>query len=238
MNKHLKDLVELSLIDNEIDSFSSRVVNAKIKLTEILKNKQSIEDEIQSLNNAITDDKLKKSRNNLYLSELSEKLENIAQKSKAIKTEREMKALGLEEEITKEQINFANEEIERLEKSIEIKEKSIVEVSEKLKEIQDAETIENQNVQGTLDNIEKEKTQTYKSKETTVAKMDSKIITFYEKIKRWAGNSTVVPVKKQACYGCYMKLNDRTYSEVIKSEEIISCPHCGRILYYEEQEVV
>ncbi len=30
-----------------------------------------------------------------------------------------------------------------------------------------------------------------------------------------------------------MKINDKTYAEVIKSEEIINCPHCGRILYKE-----
>ena len=66
--------------------------------------------------------------------------------------------------------------------------------------------------------------------------MDQKIISFYEKIRKWAKNTAVVPVKKQACYGCFMKINDKTYSEVIKGEEIVTCPHCGRILYIEKEE--
>jgi predicted nucleic acid-binding Zn-ribbon protein len=33
-----------------------------------------------------------------------------------------------------------------------------------------------------------------------------------------------------------MRLNDHTYAEVIKGEEITTCPHCGRILYLEKQE--
>ena len=37
--------------------------------------------------------------------------------------------------------------------------------------------------------------------------------TFYEKIKRWAKDSAVVPVKKQACYGCYMKINDKNLTK-------------------------
>ena len=69
-------------------------------------------------------------------------------------------------------------------------------------------------------------------------KFDNKILTFYEKIKRWAKDSAVVPVKKQACYGCHMKINDKTYAEVIKAEEIINCPHCGRILYKDNEELV
>jgi hypothetical protein len=62
-----------------------------------------------------------------------------------------------------------------------------------------------------------------------------KILSFYEKIRIWARNTAVVPVRKQACYGCYMKLNESTYATVIKSEEIITCPHCGRIMYIEPQ---
>ena len=33
-----------------------------------------------------------------------------------------------------------------------------------------------------------------------------------------------------------MKINDKTYAEVIKAEEIVNCPHCGRILYKGEEE--
>ncbi|HHH37742.1 MAG TPA: hypothetical protein ENK77_03905, partial [Epsilonproteobacteria bacterium] len=60
-------------------------------------------------------------------------------------------------------------------------------------------------------------------------------LAFYEKIRIWAGNTAVVAVKKQACYGCYMKLNDKTYADVIRGEEITNCPHCGRILYIERE---
>lgn len=35
-----------------------------------------------------------------------------------------------------------------------------------------------------------------------------------------------------------MKINDKTYAEVIKAEEIVNCPHCGRILYKEDEEEV
>ena len=66
--------------------------------------------------------------------------------------------------------------------------------------------------------------------------MSQKILTFYEKIRKWAGNTTVVPVRKQACYGCFMRINDKTYADAIKGEEIITCPHCGRVLYIETEE--
>ena len=235
MNKHLEDLVQLSKVDNDIDSFDTKVETAKSKLNQILEEKNNIETQINELHEAIKEDKVKKSRNDLHLGELNDKLAKITEKSKAIKTDRELKALNLEEEITKEQINFANEEIERLDKAIETATTNIETITAELEGIDAAEKEELANVDGELKTIEAEKNEAYKNKESLIAKMDQKLIPFYEKIKRWAGNTTVVPVKKQACYGCFMKLNDRTYSEVVKSEEIVSCPHCGRILYYDAE---
>jgi predicted nucleic acid-binding Zn-ribbon protein len=34
-----------------------------------------------------------------------------------------------------------------------------------------------------------------------------------------------------------MKINDKIFSEVIKGEEIVTCPHCGRVLFIEEEDV-
>jgi predicted nucleic acid-binding Zn-ribbon protein len=33
-----------------------------------------------------------------------------------------------------------------------------------------------------------------------------------------------------------MKVNDRVYGDVIDSSEIVTCPNCGRILYYQPEE--
>jgi len=83
--------------------------------------------------------------------------------------------------------------------------------------------------------IEKSKGDLFIKREELSRNIEQKVLSFYEKIRIWAGNTAVVPVKKQACYGCYMKLNDKTYSEVIKADEICNCPHCGRILYIEKE---
>ena len=32
-----------------------------------------------------------------------------------------------------------------------------------------------------------------------------------------------------------MKIYDKTYLAILKSEEIVTCPHCGRILYKEPE---
>jgi predicted nucleic acid-binding Zn-ribbon protein len=195
-------------------------------------NKQAIE----VLQNEVDDVKLKISKNNAHLSELAGKLKDIEKKSNVVKNEKEAKSLQLEEEIAKEQIVFANEEIERLEKSKSAKEdeiKELLKINEEL--LQEAENTKEESKKE-IQNLEEERAKSYEKKEKLVAQIPQKILSFYHKIRRWAGNSAVVPVKKQACLGCYMKINDKTYAEVIKGEEIATCPSCGRILYIPTQE--
>ena len=66
--------------------------------------------------------------------------------------------------------------------------------------------------------------------------MNQKGLAFYQKIRRWAKNTTAVELKEQACMGCFMHVNDKVYADVIKGEEIVTCPHCGRILYMAQGE--
>ncbi len=238
MNKHLEQLIDLSIVDKEIDAFEPRIEEANYKYETALATSDSTTNEIETLEEEIKEEKLKKQKNELHLAELSAKLEENKKKSSEIKTEREMKSLQLEEEIAKEQVTFANEEIERLERIIASKEES----AEALKSNRDelVATLEEikTEVDAKLAVIDKERAVVFSKKEKLVSGMNQKGLSFYQKIRRWAKNTTAVTVKKQACMGCYMTINDKIYSEVIKGEEITNCPHCGRILYLDKDEVV
>ena len=238
MNKYLEDLIKLSKFDTAISMFEPKIENEKAKLATFVETAESIKASINSIYLEIDDVKSKRTKNNIHLAELKTKLDNIAKKNKDVHNDKELKALQLEEEIAKEQISFANEEIDRLDNLTKNKETILKELQEKLtaeeddiKEIQVA-------VDSTIEEINKDRNIVYKERSELLEKFDNKILTFYEKIKRWAKDSAVVPVKKQACYGCHMKINDKTYAEVIKAEEIINCPHCGRILYKDNEELV
>ena len=236
MNKYLQDLIKLSKFDTAISMFEPKIENEKAKLATFVETAESIKASINSIYLEIDDVKSKRTKNNIHLAELKTKLDNIAKKNKDVHNDKELKALQLEEEIAKEQISFANEEIDRLDNLTKSKESVLKELQEKLSsEENDIKEIQ-VSVDGTIESINKERNLVYQDRSILLEKFDNKILTFYEKIKRWAKDSAVVPVKKQACYGCHMKINDKTYAEVIKAEEIVNCPHCGRILYKEVEE--
>ena len=235
MNEHLTQLVKLSQFDKDIVGFEPQIENEQEKLNAFTKVVDEINGEVEKLYQLIDETKNKRIKNDLHLKELSDKLAEIDGKHKLAKTEKEVKALQLEEEIAKEQITFANEEIERLDEIAAAKEEELKELQAKLAEEEDSIKEIQVAVDNAIDEINQERNAVYQERSELLEKFDNKILTFYEKIRRWAKDSAVVPVVDQACYGCFMKINDKTYSEVIKSEEIINCPHCGRILYKENE---
>ena len=177
--------------------------------------------------------KKQKYKTNAHIAEFSEKIKDVAKKSNSAKTEKEIKALQLEDELAKEQLEAANEEVERLEKIIDSKNALKSELEAKAAELGENLTKIESEISAEVGAIEQQRAEIYAKKDKLVGEMNQKILTFYEKIRKWAHNTAVVPVKKQACYGCFMQINDKTYSAVIKGEDIVTCPHCGRILYKE-----
>ena len=235
MNKYLQDLVKLSKFDSSISMFEPKIENEKAKLSTFVEIAEAIKSQINDTYAQIDDVKSKRTKNNIHLAELKTKLEDISKKNNEISNEKELKALQLEEEIAKEQISFANEEIIRLDKIADSKEESLKELQVKLAEEEESIKEIQVAVDNAIDEINQERNAVYQERSELLEKFDNKILTFYEKIKRWAKDTAVVPVKKQACYGCFMKISDQTYAEIIKSDEIINCPHCGRIIYKEEE---
>jgi len=235
LNKHLEELIELSKLDKSIDDFTPLIVTAEKKLARRAEKRDDVLAKIANLNESI--EKVKTSINSYeeQIKALNEQLILGRAKEKDIKTEKEMKALSIESELAKEKLTHANEEIERHQIIAESKEKEIVVAQAELEELSAEYDKVAAEVSEKLSSIDADKAKLFASRETKTMAIDMKILAFYEKIRVWARNTAVVPIKKQACFGCYMKLNDSTYSMVIKSEDITNCPHCGRIIYLETQ---
>ena len=166
---------------------------------------------------------------------LSEQMTLGIAKEKEIKTEKEMKALSMEAELAKEKLSHANSEIERQQTIVESKTTEIEAANTELEEASTEYEKVSAEVGTKMASIDADKGKLFEERNTKTIAIDRKILSFYEKIRVWARNTAVVPVKKQACYGCYMKLNDSAYAALIKSEELLTCPHCGRIMHLEAQ---
>ncbi len=62
------------------------------------------------------------------------------------------------------------------------------------------------------------------------------ILAQYERVKKRNNGVGVIPVWKAVCNGCQMKIPPQLYNELQRSNELLSCPNCNRIMYFQNQE--
>ncbi len=233
MNAYTKDLVELSKIDQGLDSYTPQIDQINKKIATAKERVEELNRKKATTAEAIESNKTQIKSFEIQIQELKDQLDSIKKKQALVKTEKEIGHLSSEEHIAKDTLSYNNDEIERLNKINDVKTSELEELEVELEEATTALTDVEREVNEELESIEKLKSSLYKKRDEAIRSMDLKILAFYEKIRKWAGNSAVVKVENQACYGCYMKINDKTYSDLIKGEDIVTCPHCGRVLYLE-----
>jgi predicted nucleic acid-binding Zn-ribbon protein len=86
MNKYLKQLVELNQYDKKLENLIPIEENIKKPLTTLQTKVKNLTTKLEKLTDDIKNLVLKKSKNELLITELKEKLEQIAQKSAKVKT--------------------------------------------------------------------------------------------------------------------------------------------------------
>lgn len=58
----------------------------------------------------------------------------------------------------------------------------------------------------------------------------------YEMIRAKRSGRALVSVRKETCQGCYIHIPPQAYIELKKGvDDLVTCPHCYRILYVEEE---
>jgi predicted nucleic acid-binding Zn-ribbon protein len=237
VNIYLKQIIELSEIDNEIAEFEPKIEEIKRSYSDVTNGRKSILKEIGSIENTIKEINKRISACEVEIANAQDKEKEYEEKLKSVTKERELTSLNIESNLKKTTIEYNNDEIAKLQKRIDGFEKNLKEKQDELALFEEKVSSAEQGMEEKLKNLAEEQEKVKQDRADMIANLkEEKLITFYEKIRRWAGKTTVVPVKKGACYGCFIKLADQTHLEVIKGEEIITCPNCGRVLYLEQEE--
>jgi uncharacterized protein len=171
------------------------------------------------------------------LADAESKREKAEKNMESISTQREYEALDkeIEDAAGKEQ-EFRN----KLQREVRI----ISDLDEEIKQSQ--ALIEQQEAE--LDerrrDIEKEvaskeeqlKALSQKENDLALELNDPDVLYKFERIIRNKMGKGIVAIKGGVCMGCHMILPAQFANTVRQGEEIVFCPYCSRILYYEESE--
>ncbi len=85
-----------------------------------------------------------------------------------------------------------------------------------------------------LEKVEEELKNAGRQRQETAARVGPPILAQYQRLLASKGGTAIVESRNESCSGCYMSIPPQVFVNVKKNESIITCPHCGRILYYKE----
>jgi predicted nucleic acid-binding Zn-ribbon protein len=176
------------------------------------------------------------SRLRIRLADAEKQREDYEKQMDVIKTQREYEALDKE-------IKDATEKEQQLRKDILREEKEQEEVAHALEREESMISQQEQELeeeQKKIQNQSEEKKESLKDlieKESEITPdLDGEILFKFERIIKSKAGVGIVPVKGSVCTGCHMRLSAQFENDVRRGEEILFCPYCSRILFYEEKE--
>jgi predicted nucleic acid-binding Zn-ribbon protein len=170
------------------------------------------------------------------LAEAESNREKSEQNMDIVNTQREYAALDKE-------IRDATEKEQQYRKELQREEKVIVDLEEQIKqntaliEQQEQELEEHrrgieEEVAGKTAEIERLE----EAEKNLIPGLDPEVLFKFERIIRNKMGRGIVAIKGGVCMGCHMVLPVQFANLVHQGEEIVFCPYCSRILYYEETD--
>lgn len=234
MEQQLSLLLRLQEIDLRIRSLIER----KNKFPEVLEslerrrtaNKEELDKTRESLQTA---QKNKRDRDK-DLEVGVQKVEKLKARTSEIKTNKEYQALLKEIESAEQENKAIEDDILALMEKIDSAAASIQGAEKRAAEEDAALLAEQKEQEDALARAGEELKAAYQHRQEAAEKIQQQLLVLYQKLLDSKAGMAVAEARGEACSGCYMSIPPQVFVNVKKNESVITCPNCGRILYYKE----
>ena len=236
MNEKLSLLIHLQECDSMLAGLSAKKNSLPEKLQQIDEEFQRFKENISQ--SAMRYEKLKTEReeNELKVKKISEAMARSKEKLLDVKTNKEYQAMLKE-------IETAETSLGELESQIIILMEEMDELSAQVK--QDQETLKQAEknylddekiIEEKLSSVDAESDEWNRKRLALQKNIPEDLLALYEKIRKRNQGVGVIPVWKAVCSGCHMNIPPQLYNELQRSSDLLSCPSCHRIMYFQAQD--
>jgi len=195
------------------------------------------EDECEGLNtriNKLTEDiknlRLKIASENTNIEEAQATIKKYEEQQNSVRNNREYEALSKEIEFQQLQIQIAEKHKEKHEAEILEKQAKIEETSKRVQEIKEDLEQKKAELDVIVADTQKEEDELLARAEELQAKVDTRLLAAFERIRRNAHNGlAIVKIERDACGGCFSKIPPQRQLDICLHKKIIVCEACGRI---------
>lgn len=231
MREQIEILASLQNVDREIREKSGVKV---VLLAEIQKKEEEIQAkraDIALLRAEWSEKDKQRQEKEQLLQEESKKATEKRMRMNRIKNIKELQALQREIDQIKLGNSQLEEELIKLLEEAESYASALRAKEEELKQLEAAWREKQGEIEAQVAGIERAVAEASALRQAIATRLNRELIERYELIFSRRGGMAVVTVSDGICQGCYMNIPPQLWNEIIKSEKLILCPSCHRILY-------
>ncbi len=232
MIESIKRLIELAGEDEQIRKLEARHASIPAKLQEMEQKSETLRQELTENEQRLQECRTRKSQLEKEVEEIRSNISKSNSKRSKIKTNREYWAMMKEVEDLKvllktkeDEIIAAMEELEGIEKTCDSLRHNIESV---LKESEG----EAQQLKGELKEAETDLERHRTVRLDIVAPIDEDLLYQYNRLLKVRGGEAIAGVRDGVCMACNMMIPPQQYNELQRSDRLMKCPHCQRIIYW------
>jgi predicted nucleic acid-binding Zn-ribbon protein len=151
-----------------------------------------------------------------------------------VQTNREYQSLLREIEEAKKTNNSREEEVVRLMEQAEADQKTIVDGLALCEEEEDQLGTISKQIAAKAKEMAANKAKIEKERDDKAKKISVAHLKKYELLRAKRNGVAVVGVANGVCQGCYMNIPPQLYNDLLRDQDLLSCPTCNRMLYNKE----
>jgi hypothetical protein len=209
---------QLARIEPERELFQSRAASAQAGLeTAKLKVKQTETD---------------RKKLELEVESKKQQIERYALQQFQTKKNEEYRALAHEIETCKAEITRLEDQQLELMEQIEAHQKQALAATREAEESRKVAEGKLKDIAAGEQNLRTELSGLESNRDELTAAIEERSLRQYERLLRNKGDNVVVGIQHGVCGGCHMKFPVQLVVSCQQAKELVTCPNCGRILYY------
>jgi predicted nucleic acid-binding Zn-ribbon protein len=235
VEERLRALYGLQLVDSEIDKIKTLRGELPLEVQDLEDEIAGLETRLGNLREEVVNLEKSVAKKNNEIVESENLIKKYEEQQKNVRNNREFDSLSKEIEYQRLEIELYNKKIKEF----------LFQIDEKKAVIAESEAIlgdrksDLENKRSELDEIisdtQKEEEGLYKKSEKIESVIEERLLTAYKRIRTNARNGlAVVPVKRDACGGCFNQIPPQRQLDIKSRKKIIVCEYCGRILVDDE----
>ncbi|MBQ1964063.1 MAG: hypothetical protein II358_01410 [Tidjanibacter sp.] len=231
MQERIKALYDLQKIDSKIDEINKIKGELPIEVADLEDEMEGLQTRINNIHSEIEELTALQRRAKEEIESCKAQIAKYEEQQRNVRNNREFDTISSEIEYQQLEIQLNEKHIKEYNAALKVKKQQ----AEEAEAMKSDRAVDLAAKRAELDSIDAETAQDIEQLRGQADKarevVDERLLQAYSRIRSNVRNGmAVVPIKRDACGGCFNRIPPQRQSEIRQGKKIIICEYCGRIL--------